>query len=314
MGIFINDFQVAMETYGATRLPNREGSRYPVSVPCFQVGNGVALMHSGSYYIVQRDNKAPKKIMDQAMAEFGEKHPGGSNFWWGEIHSIPGVLTLASMLDGKYSKELVNQLTNETYKKLLCNSKVKNNISIKFTDINTTKMQQLRQVLTEYSYLVNPFSNNQLNFRDPIDYLDKVQPVISAEEKPLHLELTAGRTHTYHTDKEDGWCYQSTVIMQKNRRCKDITISHYYNSGKDNRPIDEVIYIDYNDRAESGYYTHPDDVDLRISLKTGLAWKTYHEDQAMPVTDEQLDFAITCVKESMKRIKRKIVNKMVIPA
>lgn len=316
MGISINEFQVAMETYGATRLSDRTGSRYNVPVPCFVVGNGVALMHSGSYYIVQRDNEVPEEIMNQAMAAFGEKHPGGTNFWWGEIHSIPGVITLASMLDGKYTKELVQELTNEAYKKLLANSDIKNIINIEFNGINTPKMQQLRKVLTEYSYLVNPFANDQLRFRDPIEYLDKVAPYVSEEGKPFCLELTGNTDYTRHSADDEGWCYQSTVTMQKNRRCKSLTISHYYNSGKDKRPVDEVIYVDYNDRSKPRgcFEPHPEDVDLRISLKTGLAWKTYHEEQAMPATDEQLDFAIACLKESMKRIKHKIVNKMAIPA
>lgn len=316
MGISINEFQVAMETYGATRLSNRQGSRYSnVSVPCFVVGNGVALMHSGSYYIVQRDNAAPEEILNQAMAVFGEKHPGGSNFWWGEIHSIPGVITLASMLDDKYDKQRVQELTNETYKKLLDNPVAKNINDIVFTGINTPKMQELRKVLTEYSYLVNPFANEQLRFKDPIEYLDKVEPYISKKGDPVCLELTENTTHTRHSADDKGWCYQSTVTMQKNRRNKSLTISHYYNSGKDNRPVDEVIYVDYNDRSKPRgcFDPHPEDVDLRISLKTGLAWKTYREEQAQPATDEQLDFAIACLKESIKRIKSKIINKMTIP-
>ena len=27
-----------------------------------------------------------------AMAEFGETYPGGDNFWFGEIHSVKGLL------------------------------------------------------------------------------------------------------------------------------------------------------------------------------------------------------------------------------
>lgn len=117
MGITIREFQAAMETYGAERLPNCKGSRYSVSVPCFNVA-GTIFLHSGSYYIVQRGEIASEEVMNSAMAQLGEKHPGKDHFWWGEIHSIRGILTLAAMLDRKYSKELVDELTNETYKKL----------------------------------------------------------------------------------------------------------------------------------------------------------------------------------------------------
>lgn len=87
MGITIREFQVAMETYGAERLSNCSGSRYSVSVPCFNVA-GTKFFHSGSYYIVHREKDVPEEIMNRAMAEFGEKHPGGDHFWWGETHSI----------------------------------------------------------------------------------------------------------------------------------------------------------------------------------------------------------------------------------
>lgn len=110
MGISIREFQVAMETCEATRLTDRKGSRYNISVPCFEV-RGVEFLHSGSYYIVLRGNKVPEEIMNQAMAELGEKHPGGTNFWWGEIHSIRGILTLAAMLECRYSKKLIDELT-----------------------------------------------------------------------------------------------------------------------------------------------------------------------------------------------------------
>lgn len=313
-GISIYDFQVAMETYGATRLGNRTGSRYDVSVPCFVVGNGVVLLHSGSYYIVQRGNKAPNEIMNQAMAVFGEKYPGGKNFWYGEIHSIPGILTLASMLDGKYSKELVETLTNEVYKKLLDNSKLKMNDEIVFKEIQSPKMTQLRNLLAEYASIVNPFGNEQLRLKDPIEYLGNVSVEVSAPDESCRSYLSTGTLNARHQKDCDGWSYNSMVLLQKKRRNKSLHIGHYYNNGEDNRPVDEVIYVDFNDRAESGYYNHPDDVDLRISLKTGLAWRTYDDDAALPATDEQYEIVISFLKTTIKSIKHKIVNKMAISA
>ena len=118
MGISIKEFQMAMEAYGAKRLADQSGSRYDYLVPCFEV-RGVHFLHSGSYYIVQREQKVPDDIFNEAMAMFGEKHPGGDNFWWGETHSVKGILTLVALLEGRYSKELIDELTNETYKKLL---------------------------------------------------------------------------------------------------------------------------------------------------------------------------------------------------
>ena len=161
MGISIAEFRVAMETYGAKRLPDQEGSRYNILVQCFTIGD-VNFLHSGSYYIVRRGNRAPDEIMDKAMAEFGEKHPGGDNFWWGEIHSIKGILTLAAMIEGKYSKELINELANTTYKKLLECSLIQTNVEFPFQSNQSPKMEELYKKLAEYSNIVNPFGNDTI--------------------------------------------------------------------------------------------------------------------------------------------------------
>ncbi len=309
-GITINDFTVTMETYGANRLQNRIGSRYSVIVPCFEVC-GVAFMHSGSYYIVQRDQKVPDEIMNQAMATFDTTHPGDAkNYWWGEIHSIKGMITLASIMEKKYTPELVDDLTNKTYQRLLAESNIKNAEIFPFMEIQTPKMEELRKVLSDYSKFINPFCDSKLQFKNPIEYLDKVTPDFCGKGSS-YLYLTTNAAQTRYLKDDAGWSYQSMVLLQRNRRNKSVNISHYYNNGKYKRLIDEVIYIDYSDRAESGYYHHPDDLDLRISLKTGLAWETHHEDLAHPATDEEIDIAIFHLKDSMKRIKHRIVNKIV---
>lgn len=128
-----NNFIVAMETYGSKRLPDRPGLRYPnLLAPSFEIA-GVVFLHSGSIYTVSKyeedisDNYvAPlhyedipdEIILYEAMEKFGETFPGGDNFWYGAIYTIPALFTFVSMLEGKYSQEFVDQLTNETYKKL----------------------------------------------------------------------------------------------------------------------------------------------------------------------------------------------------
>lgn len=315
-GISINDFTVTMETYGATRVENRTGSRNGISVPCFVVGDGVALIHSGSYYIVQRDNQASDEVMNQAMAVFGEKEPGGENFWYGEIHSISGLLTLASMLDGKYSKELVEQLTNQVYKKLLDNPDIKSNQKVICNKINSPKMKHLRALLSEYANVVNPYGNSQLHLKEPIEYLNSISVHVSEPDSPdtfTYICLTANTTSTEHYKSYKGWSYHSGIRMQKNRRNKYLRVGHYYNNGLDMQPFDEVVFIDYSDVAGKGYFNqHTDDIDLRISLNTGLAWKTYDEKNAHPVTDEELNVVISYLKATIKAVKHKIVNKMVI--
>ena len=87
MSITIREFQVAMETYGAERSSDYCVSGNNVLVPCFNVA-GTYFIHSSSNYIVQRGKRVPEEILICAMAELGEKHPGGKNFWWGQIQSL----------------------------------------------------------------------------------------------------------------------------------------------------------------------------------------------------------------------------------
>ena len=220
MGITIAEFRVAMETYGAKRLPDREGSRYNILVPCFAVGD-VEFLHSGSYYIVQRGNKVPEKIMDKAMAEFGEKHPGGDNFWWGETHSVKGILTLSAMLEGKYSKELIDELANTTYKKLLESSLLQTNVEFPFQITHSPKMEKLCKKLVEYSNIANPFGNDAFNFKEPIEYFDSVKLTLSTKggSKPhVYLTIEGKSFESMYGNDSNGWYYDTFILIQKNRK------------------------------------------------------------------------------------------------
>lgn len=312
MGITIREFQVAMETVGAKRLADREGSRCNVYVPCFYL-KGVEFLHSGSCYIVLSGQKVPDDIMNRAMAELGEKHPGEKNFWWGAIHSIKGILTLATMLEGNYSKELLDELINKTYKNLLDCSLIKSNVEFPFTDThNLPKMQKLRELLKEYSNVVNPFGNCNLKFKDPIEYLDKVRVKLKANEgkDKYHssLYLMNSFTETNFENDINGWCYDSIIPVQIKRKNGIIHIIHYYYNGNDiYHNIDEVVYLSYaSERNKKSFYS----IDLRISLKTGLAWNSYKE-EAKPVTEEQLDIMIWYLKMTIKKLNKKIIRNII---
>lgn len=318
MGISIREFQAAMETFGAERLSDREGSRYRILVPCFQL-NGIQFFHSGSYYIVHRGSNVPDDIMNRAMAEVGEKHPGGDNFWWGEVHSIKGMLILATMLRGDYSKELVDELTNKAYKKLLECSLIKSNVKFPFEfSTHSPKMQKLRKLLEEYSDVVNPFGNCDFKIKEPIGYLDTVKvQLTAAHEKSSdaysRLTLKSPSFEAFFSINSEGWTYRSSVLVQKNHKNGLIHFYHYYENGSNNTKVDEVVYLDYNvqGKDEDIFDTLPEDIDLRISVKTGLAWKTYKEDEAVPATDEKLDVMIAHLKISIKCLKKNVVRNIV---
>lgn len=306
MSITIGMFQTAMETYGAERSSGRIIAGNGLPVPGFIV-SGITFTHSGTNYIVTIGKEVPEEILKLAMEEFGEKPPGKENFWWGGIRSLKGILTLSAMLDGKYSKGLVDELTNATYKNLLSCSSIPN---VGFPFHGTPGMESLYKVLTEYSNTVNPFGNTDLNLKDldfkkPTQYLDDVQVSIALrEEKPYkRLILSTNSSKATFAEDEKGWFYD-TYVPQGNGY---IGMGHYYSNGI-GRPVDEVVRLHYKVNTDN-YDRHPDDIDQKISLKTGLAW-SFHEKLAKPATNEQIEIMITHLKVSIEEIRKDILCKM----
>ena len=316
MGISFQEFSTAMEMYQAIRILNQKGSRYNVPVPCFNVA-GIDFLHSGSYYIVQRGGKAPEEIMNRAMAEFGETYPGGDNFWYGEIHSVRGILTLVSMLEGRYTKKLVNQLTNETYKKLLSSPLIKGNAKLPFKKAAISqKWKEFYKLVLEYDSIANPFCKNADLLKNPSEYLDKVNISVAFDKNSdiaskVRFKLDNKNSSTDFGDNSEGWYYHTNSWndAKKGDESGYTSMGHYYTNGFDKRPIDEVVFLDYT--TGGGYKERPGDVDLRISLMTGLAWETYKEEEAKPVTDKQLEVMILHLKRSVERAKSTILNEMI---
>ena len=307
MSITIKMFQTAMETYGAERSSGRIIAGNGLPVPGFIV-SGITFVHSGTDYIVTIGKEVPEEILERAMAEFGETSPGNENFWWGGIHSLKGILTLSAMLDGKYSKGLVDELTNATYKNLLSCSSIPN---VGFPFHGTPGMESLYKVLTEYSNTVNPFGNTDLNlkdldFKEPTQYLDDVQVSLASQKgrNPYkRLILSTNSSKATFAEDEKGWFYD-TYVSQGNGY---IGMGHYYFNGI-SRPVDEVVRLHYKVNKDN-YDPHPDDIDLRISLKTALSW-SFHEKQAEPATNEQIEIMITHLKISIEEIRKDILCKM----
>lgn len=312
MAISIQEFRETMETYGATRLDDCKCS-YDFLVPCFKVG-GVVFVHSGSYYVVQEGlTRVSGDIMNQAMEALGEKYPGGDNFWYGEIHSTKGLLTVVSMIENKYSKEFVEQLTAETYKKLLQCSLIQKNVDILSNELHSSKFEELTNLVKEFDDVVNPYGSKQFKIKEPIQYLDKVRIGIGfrlREENEEHGKIslfTPQIETTYNVDKY-GWSYSACHKIKSREGCW-IFLGHYYDNGNDSNHVDEVVYLDYTNKGQ--YEDHPDNIDLRISLKTGMAWTTFKEEQATLATDEQIQNVINHMKMLIEMVRKSIISNIV---
>ena len=312
MSITIREFIVAMETYGAKRLNDSLSPvRHDILVPCFNI-SGTYFLHSGLYYIISRGNNVPVKVMERAMSEFSEKHPGGDNFWNEEIHTIKGLLTLVAMLEGKYSKSLVEEMTNRTYKKLLNCSLIKNNYPLPFHENHAGKMDILYKTLDEYKNIVNPYGNNELDLKDPIEYLDCINVSLEKWEGKnpyTSLILSSNSCQAKYKEDENGCFYDSVVPIQKDYKNGHIHLEYYCENENGINPVDELVHFYYKFDEEC-YMINPNDLDLKISLQTGLAWQDNKKMLAKPVTDAQIGIMLFHLKVTIKKIKYNMVKHM----
>ena len=312
MCITIREFKVAMETYGAKRLSNVVGSTYNIPVPCFKVA-GITFLHSGSNYVIHKEDKVPKEIVKQAKEICGEKCSTVDNTGHNKIFSVREMLTMATMLDGKYSKEEVDNLMNETYKKLIGYLTNKSNAEMQLYDYHLQKLQKLYELVAEYKNLVNPYGNKDFTFKEPIQYLSSVNVSMDmqkGENRFTALILYTKSSKAKFKKVEDGWFYDTIVPIQKNHKNGYIHIWNYCEKGDYMNPVDEVIRLYYK-ADKNSYAGDPNDIDLSISLKTGLVWQNYRKDFATPATKEDIKIITSYLKSSIKKIRSKIDNKIV---
>lgn len=310
MGISIQEFQMAMEVFGARRLNDGIGTRYNISVPCFEVKDTIFL-HSGSYYVVQRGTKVTEQIMNRAMAEFEEEYPGGDNFWYNEIHSVKGILTLVLMLNNQYSKEIVNRLTSETYQKLLQIPLIQQKFDKTQSRVQDDRYKNLTERLEEFDTIVNPFIENNFKFQEPSQYLDKIAMKISyfrnADDSIL-LSISVQQIEMIFRREKSSWRY-SIEIRDNLEETECYTyVVHFCNNENDSTTMDEVIFLE---KRTNECLEISNDIDLRISLKNGLAWETYNRIRAKPATDEQIEIMMMYLSDVIEKAKTTIINNMI---
>lgn len=312
MGISIREYQVAMETFGAKRLPDVEGTRYKYLVPHFEV-SGAEFIHSGSYYIV---NSVPDSIMSKAMVELNEEHPGGKNFWWGEIHSVMGLLTVACMLENKYTKELVEELTNKTFMALLDIEFIREQSKScckKFeyppmSENKTKLMTELLELVDEFDRTVNPYADSDIKVKEPKTYFDKVSIAVSQRQYSGVLNLETNAIELRYSVGGTGvdWSYSMAANNEAPKAGYTI-INHYYDTY--NNRNREMLYVRY---TETGKYDDtPSHIDLRIDLESGNTWNNYEEKMAKPLTQKDLKNIIRHIKRMIKKAKSEIIDNMI---
>ena len=125
MGISLREFWVAMDMLGTAKLSTTDHRFEDGKVSYFV--NGQEFVHSGSQYVyMPKGDKITKEFKKKVLQEFNLTQPNDEkNLVVGGICSVEALLTIALMLEGRYSKELVETLTNKTYQRIFEVFKVK---------------------------------------------------------------------------------------------------------------------------------------------------------------------------------------------
>lgn len=311
MGISLKEFEVAMETLEAKRL-------YDNNAMCFHI-NGITFKQPFSRYSVTCDIKLPEGILNSAMTELGESPPGKYHFQSGEIHSILGILTIATMLKGNYSRELLDELTNKTYDKLFNDYGIKNS-EPEFSPTQSVKLKELRKLVKEYDDIVFPYGSDY-KLKPYSEYIDKVD--LSVDDT---YDIDIPKEFTLSSFSQKGYVeltlssvlgnkYLCFLHAQENHM--QGSLSMYHCTG--NNPSENIIYLSFvpviseKNIFKSKLLLHPNILELCISLNDGNVQSTKNiwtskQNQLFPATDEQLTTMITHLKHAIKKIKQIITH------
>lgn len=172
-------------------------------------------------------------------------------------------------------------------------------------------MRKLYELIAEFDSLVNPFGNPKYVVRNPKTYLSEINVKYVQNAYKINLTLSSSSVeltnNTYFG--ENKWNYQFSTWSDKERKRegKVTLLNHYYDNSKDKEEPDEIIYLYH---SAGGFAPQNGDIDLRISLKTGLAWKDY---DGIPrvASQNQINIMIKHLKNSIRIIRQELINKIV---
>ncbi|MBR1884613.1 MAG: hypothetical protein IJ809_06815 [Clostridia bacterium] len=312
MSISTREFSVTMEVLGANRLRDVIGTRFDILVPCFET-SGVTFFHSGSYYILSENLN--ESVLREAIGKVGEEKSGDKHFWFGEIHTITGLITLCLVLEKEYSKERFDEVINKVYSKLLDVESIKNyDLRTNVKDTKNIRLKLLLSLLREFDSYVNPYANKNLTLSSPSNYLEKLDvSFLSSEEKyekNFSLIISSDNACTKFCYDVNEQYYKTEKYIKG--KWKDVlveySIIHYTHNNE------ECVYLSVIDISGQSLNLEDDklDIDLRINLSTLKAWKTYHENEMQELTLKQINTVIHFVRKAIHYIKKNVINQMII--
>lgn len=235
MGITVSGFQFAMERYGAKRLEDQEGAKYHfVNVPCFEV-NGVKFLHSGTNYVAVKGKEWPAQLIQKILAEKIEQNSEkDKQFENDKIFSIKALITLATLIDDKYSREYVDNILNEIYHKLIQDTVNLFDVSKDkfFKSVFREKLIYIQELVNEFDNCVNPFSTGKFSLDNLSEYVGKLDVWNMSDEAFISFNTGRVKIDFYATQNE--WRYICVLHNGEDERFSEncLIVEHRCDKGR----------------------------------------------------------------------------------
>lgn len=174
----------------------------------------------------------------------------------------------------------------------------KSNVAIEIGDcISAKKMAELQKLLQAYKSEVMQFAGET----SEQEFWDEV--AACEHDGPISLDRISKKVTASFFTEGEGWSVASTNYAQVNRKNASISLL-YYKDVKGEKE-DQVIGLECRvDRKRLlRFKTLPGDIDLRVSLKTGMAWKTCLENLAITAENEQITIICFYLKKAIKKLR-----------
>lgn len=295
--ISLRQFNEAMKILGVEQVQRSKDPKYEAMFPTFAIGGtrfNFDTMRAKAYR-----GKIPDAIIAEAKKkEMEDFHVKESQIYFIEMFSEYSFYTLESLLivitlmQGRYSKELVQQVVMETFERMLDCPQIKGvpHYPVPEGELHA-KTANLRILLNEYVKVVNPFTNG--NLQEISTILDKVDIRYIDDELSTGLEMQTNKAYARFSiegNHNPDFCFTSSIK-------RGHTIKYY--SKEKWEATDEFIdftYIGKDNKQKK----------ITLSLRRGVIWEKGKEWEMAVIKDEQLSELKKAIKSSTEMLRAEI--------
>lgn len=302
MKLFSNDislrqFNEAMKILGVEQVQKSKDPKYEAKFPTFAIGN--TRFNFDTMRVKAYRGKIPDAIIAEAKKkEMEDFHFKESFIFFIDMFSeysfetLEALLIVITLMQGRYSKELVQQVILETFEKMLDCPQIKEvpHYPVPEDELHA-KTAKLRIPLNEYVKVVNPFTNPNLQKISTI--LDKVDIKYIDDEMSTGIEMQTRKAYAeFSIDNHHDFCFTAAI---KRRH-----IIEYYSEEKWDAK-DEFIDFTYigKDNKEKK---------ITLSLRKGLIWKNDKEWKMSKVTYKQISKLKKAIESSTEMLRAEIAS------